>query len=316
MAHAHLPHASADETRRSLTMRIHGGLGNQMFQYASGLGLARQRGAALTLDLSWFDDAAKAEIDRPFLMQHWSIDASIADAATVADYVKATARWKQSLAKRLPGAIAGALRGPVFREAGHRFQSAALTMQPPALFDGYFQSEQYFAGVAPEIRAQFTPRAPLSPDSSAVAGAITHSTWPISLHVRRGDYVTNAGANQLLGLCTMDYYQAAIAAISARRDGTPHFVLFSDDPDWVRGAFAFLGSKTIVRGNDARPWEDLILMGLCHDHITANSSFSWWGAWLNPRVDKTVIAPKHWFIGGDSAKMSDADLVPASWQRI
>jgi hypothetical protein len=315
-----LANATPAETRRSLVMRIHGGLGNQMFQYASGLGLARRLGVPLTLDLSWFSAATKSEIDRPFLLDTWMIDATIADTDTVADLRHDTARWRHSLAKRLPDLwvphLSRALRGPLFREAGHPYQPAATAMRPPVLFDGYFQSERYFAHISDEIRRHFTPRAPLSPTSAEMADAIRTWAWPVSLHIRRGDYVTNTGASQLLGVTPMDYYRAAIAHIRTQRSGMPHFLLFSDDPDWVREAFAFLDAKTVVIGNADRPWDDMTLMALCHDHITANSSFSWWGAWLNPRADKTVIAPKRWFAGGDAAKMSDVDLVPDSWKRF
>ena len=324
MTYDGMPVASADETRRSFTIRIYGGLGNQMFQYASGLGLARRRGVPMTLDLSWFETRVADEIERPYLLHHWAIDTPVADVAVLASYGETAARWKQSLAKRLPGTLAASMRGPHFRESGHRFQSAALDQYPPALFDGYFQSERYFSAIAAEVRALFRPRNDLTAENQATAQAIERMPWPVSLHVRRGDYVTSASANQTLGLCSMEYYQNAIAAItrqrpgqrSGQRTGTPHFVLFSDDPDWVREAFAFLSDKSVVTGNADRPWEDMSLMALCHDNITANSSFSWWGAWLNPRADKTVIAPKRWFAGGDEAKLSDADLVPESWLRV
>jgi hypothetical protein len=310
--YTHLPQASPDATRASIATRIWGGLGNQMFQYASGLGMARRVDVPLTLDLSWFGN----DVDRPFLLDQWQINATVADPTVIATYHASTTKWRQSLAKRMPTIAATPLRGPIYREVGHQFHADTFAMRPPVLFDGYFQSERYFLNISDDVRQQFSPRDTLSVGTGLTRSQIQQSDSPVSLHVRRGDYVTNPKANEVHGLAPMDYYKAAIAEIQSRRSGMPHFFLFSDDPDWVREAFAFLPNKTVITGNDDRPWEDIVLMAACHDHIIANSTFSWWGAWLNPRADKTVIAPKRWFAGGDPKKMSDVDVVPPSWIRL
>jgi hypothetical protein len=307
-----VPFASATQTSASITMRIGGGLGNQMFQYASGLGLSHRIGAPLTLDISQF--SAKGQ--RPFALDQWSITTTLADPEVITRYHTASARWRHSLSKRLPSYAANVVRGQNFRELGHHFHADAFAMRPPAHFRGYFQSERYFSDVIADVRRQFTPRNPLSAPTALTLEKIRTLNWPVSLHVRRGDYITDVEAHSTLGLPTMEYYRNAIRDIQSRRSGMPHFFLFSDDPDWVREAFAFLPNKTVITGNDDRPWEDIVLMAACHDHIIANSTFSWWGAWLNPRADKTVIAPKRWFAGGDPKKMSDVDVVPPSWIRL
>jgi hypothetical protein len=130
---------------------------------------------------------------------------------------------------------------------------------------------------------------------------------PVSLHVRRGDYTLAAEGNIALSI---DYYTSAISTFKERLVD-PTFFVFSDDMAFVRQNLPHHVKAIFVDNNDATAsHEDLRLMSACHHHIIANSSFSWWGAWLNPRPDKMVIAPKHWLLKADSYY---PDLLPPSW---
>jgi hypothetical protein len=145
-----------------------------------------------------------------------------------------------------------------------------------------------------------------------VLGSIKQTT-SVSLHVRRGDYVTNTTTAQFHGTCSLAYYHAAVDYIAAQVSD-PHFFVFSDDLDWVAKNLPILHLTTLVDVNGPdRGVADMSLMTACQHHIIANSSFSWWGAWLNPSTRKIVVAPKRWFnqVGHDTR-----DLLPESWVKL
>ena len=173
---------------------------------------------------------------------------------------------------------------------------------------GYWQSEKYFQQASLAIRADFTFRHPLEKHNAEIARKIGQVN-SVSLHVRRGDYASNPETNVTHGLCSLEYYQAAIRHVSDRVK-QPYFFIFSDDIDWVKDNLEteFPG-QYIDHNQGAESYNDMHLMSLCRHHIIANSSFSWWGAWLNPRQDKVVVAPSRWFNNGPDTK----DLLPDNW---
>ena len=162
------------------------------------------------------------------------------------------------------------------------------------------------------MRQQFQFKQPVSSFTQRLTEAILHTPDPVFVHVRRGDYVTNAKASKQHGICDIDYYRQAIFYMQKRiRD--PHFYVFSDDMDWVKQELGpLLQPATYVEGNRARDsWQDMFLMSHCRHAIIANSSFSWWGAWLNTATDRVVIAPRQWF----AQKAADG-LLPDRWIRF
>lgn len=289
-----------------IVVRLAGGLGNQMFQYAAGRALALRRGASLQLDTSSYERDAL----RHYELGSFDLAASIAPAETVARLAskkKGAAGWLLSLAGSAPSNTI-----PVYREPHFEFDPAVRDLTAPHALTGYWQSERYFSDAARTIRHEFTATEPMEPENRVVAGDIEAVT-AVSLHVRRGDYVTSTSANAVHGTCSLDYYRMAIDHIKSRV-ATPHFFVFSDDPDWTRANLDCNAATTFVASNPAtRGFRDMQLMSLCRHHIIANSSFSWWGAWLNPRPDKTVVAPARWFA---TSKNDTADLLPPSWIRV
>jgi Glycosyl transferase family 11 len=201
---------------------------------------------------------------------------------------------------------------PALREAYFHYDPALETANAPAYVVGYWQSERYFAAHADQIRRDFTPSKPLEPENAVIAAVISGTT-AVSLHVRRGDYVSDAKTQAVHGVCGLDYYARAMAHIEAQI-ASPRYIVFSDDPDWTRANLTSPHPMTFVTANPpSRGFRDLQLMSLCRHHIIANSSFSWWGAWLNGRADKIVVAPAQWFAsGGKDAR----DLVPKGWVRV
>ena len=135
----------------------------------------------------------------------------------------------------------------------------------------------------------------------------------VSLHIRRGDYVSNPDTNSALGTCSLEYYRHCIEHIASNVEN-PHFFLFSDDINWVRDNLKIKYPTTVVDGNSADTnYADLHLMSNCKHNIIANSSFSWWGAWLNNNPDKIIIAPKIWFA---NSPLTPKEIIPENWLKL
>jgi hypothetical protein len=170
---------------------------------------------------------------------------------------------------------------------------------------GYFQTERYFAHCADVVRRYMEPRAEIKKRLVDNYGSVVEGSC--SLHVRRTDYVHQQSHHPML---SMDYYERAMRLVS-ESTGVSRFVVFSDDPKWCRENLK--GDLCFVEGN--RNIEDIFLMSMCSHHIIANSSFSWWGAWLNPNPNKLVVAPSLWF-GPDLKQHDTTGVTPKSWIRM
>ncbi|WP_165498220.1 alpha-1,2-fucosyltransferase [Siculibacillus lacustris] len=285
--------------------RICGGLGNQMFQYAVGRRLAQATGEPYRLDLT---EMATYRVHRYGLDQF-----AIAVPTATPDELPPPIPKPWSLAA-LRAAL-GPRRGtpmPRIVERTFRFEPAVLAHTGPGHLTGFWQSERYFAESAATIRADFRLAAPLDAARAATLAQIEAST-SVSVHVRRGDYVTNPAANAIHGTCSPEWYEAAIArAVEGLAD--PVIFVFSDDPAWVRANLRLPAGTVFVDPRpDGRDAADMTLMAAAEAHVIANSTFSWWAAWLDPRPDARVVAPARWFAGADH---DTSDLIPARWLRL
>lgn len=285
-----------------------GGLGNQMFQYAVGRALSLARGVPLRLDVSAF---SMFEIHQGFELER--VFSGRMEVAEPAD-VHSVLGWQSSTR---------VLR--LFSRAEMQFaRSAKLIVEPsfnyfcgirditvPCYLKGYWQSERYFSDVAQTIRDDFTFRVPPSGRNFELARHID-GVNAVSLHIRRGDYSSNPKTLAMHGLCSLKYYAEAIDLV-VDRIPEPMFFVFSDDMHWVQ-ANLHIGypCEYIDHNRGAESYNDMRLMSLCKHHIIANSSFSWWGAWLNPGVTKLVVAPRQWFTNPTSVE----DLLPAGWIKL
>jgi len=300
-----------------ITVSLIGGLGNQMFQYAAGKALAERHGVPLALDLSGFRNYAL----RPFLLDRLSVPeagfarASEANAKRVPKYFTRSL-WKQRVDRLL--ARAGlpklATSGNHYREPHFHYDPAFETLGPNTSLFGYFQSERYFSSIAEALRKYLSPRESLGASSADMLRRIERSRLPVSVHVRRGDYL-NPGTTEFHGLLGGSYYREAISRVDASVGEGTDFFVFSDDPAAAEQVLDFVPRLrlTHVRGDPERPWEDMALMARCRHHVIANSSFSWWGAWLNDSSDKIVVAPRAWFAPSELKKLNTADLYPSGW---
>lgn len=286
-------------------VKLQGGLGNQMFQYAFALSLAEETKEEVCFDLSGFD-TIPGVTPRSFSLDAFNIDIKKTSTSAVQFFAQERRTRHLTKIKRMFG-----LKVPSYvQEREHSFHPEVLKVNGDAYFDGYWQSEKYFLPIAKEIREAFTPSKPLSAEGMAMAKNIGDES--ISLHIRRGDYVTNKKAADALGICDPIYYERALTqAISGLKN--PHVFVFSDDIAWVKENLPIPCPATYVSGQNLQNWEELMLMSRCARHILSNSSFSWWGAWLNAKNDTMTIAPARWF---KDPALENKDIAPPSWIRI
>lgn len=278
-----------------IVARLMGGLGNQMFQYALGRHLALRHDTALKVDLDFLLHGSRVAPDttpHDYNLVHFRIAAMPATEAEIAPLRLPSVRgWGRSL-RRARLALTPPARRTHVVERGLAFQSSVLRSGADTYLEGYWQSPHYFEAVAAQIREDFQLKAAPDAQNAALLRDIARGD-AVAVHVRRGDYLTSPGAARVHGVCGLDYYEAALRLI-AGRVAAPNFFLFSDDPAWVRANLKVPGPATCVDHNGARPWEDIRLMRACRHFIIANSSFSWWGAWLADPAGRIVVAPRRW----------------------
>ncbi len=295
---------------RCVTVDIHGGLGNQMFQYAAGRALALRVGAALRLDVSHFFRKQKAEL-RTLLLPVFPRLAVWADGmVSSAPALSCRLLHKFSEVVQRGFHLDCQIVPHIATEPHFGYWPGIERVKAPVRLHGYWQSEKYFANFAQQIREDFT--FPLLPTGRAqdMAQRISDCPHAISLHIRRGDYVSNPQVQAFHGMPGAEYYASALDHIT-RMVGNSTVFLFSDDPQWVQEHFDCRGhdAEIVDLGFSEMPQHDMHLMSQCRHHIIANSSFSWWGAWLGAREGIT-IAPRRWFA---NTAANTADVCPASW---
>lgn len=287
-----------------ILIQILGGLGNQLFQYAAARRLALEKGVPLKLDLSGFASYPL----RKYKLAHFNIVADIATPDEIAHFTR------PHLLGKFTRLLERKLLPPTLRRIYHErqlyvFDPAFLKLRKSLMLQGYFQNIQYFKSVEVTIRHEFTFRTPSNFINEQLARQI-QAVNGVSLHIRRGDYASNPATLAFHGLTPLEYYAAAAASV-ATSVYDPHFFIFSDDLSWVHKNLRLPHPMTFIDHNNAdTDYEDLRLMTLCKHHIIANSSFSWWGAWLSSSSRQKVYAPKSWVAGIDVDPQS---FSPTNW---
>lgn len=302
-----------------ITISVVGGLGNQMFQYAAGKALACKHNVDLVIDQSAF---RKYDL-RSFLLDRLAVPEAMPaaekppiDLSVRTNNFAAVQRLDR--ANRLLNRLGvGKLPVPssVYSEPSFHFDPAFFTLGSSISLYGYFQSEHYFIDIANRLRDSFRPREALGAPAQASADLIARSELPVSVHIRRGDYVKSAETARVHGSMGAAYYRKALSVLQGLLGASMTIFVFSDDPVEAEAVLDFVPREQLVhvRGDPDRPWEDMALMARCRHHVIANSSFSWWGAWLNPSPEKVVIAPREWFTPGELRQRNTCDLYPPGW---
>lgn len=291
-------------------VRLSGGLGNQMFQFAAARRISIHNKALLQVDLSWFDQKGRWT-DRKYELGIFNMPVEYAKKRDVKNLKSLRQNF---LFRRLPPL----LKSQIFNsnhshviEKDFAFDLDILSITGNIYLDGHWQSYKYFDDVGETIRRDFSFGDEIDATNRQVADTII-SCEAVSLHIRRGDFVTLRSASNMHGLCSLQYYEKA-ASIMQSRLKTPVCFVFSDDVQWAKDHLNLEMSKIFIDHNELVPHMDMYLMSLCRHHIIANSSFSWWGAWLGKNFEKTVIGPVKWF---KNDMINTQDLMPKKWVRI
>lgn len=288
--------------------RLIGGLGNQLFQYAFARRVAHFNRVSLKLDITAFQSYPT----RAYRLNHFNILEDFASPEDVSRLKSPSARNPRTTWTALSNRVLPYYRRSCIWERSLGFDPNMLKVGGNAYLRGYWGNEKYFMDIEGMIRDELKVKDPPSPDNEQVLGLIS-SAESICIHVRRGDFVVNARTNQVHGVCSIEYYRKALELLTTSATN-PHLFVFSDDPTWTMENLRFEHATTYVTHNGAdRDYEDLRLMSACKHFIIANSTFSWWGAWLSTNPEKVVVAPRRWL--ADPTLNAQVEL-PDRWIRV
>lgn len=292
-----------------IIVKLKGGLGNQMFQYAAARALALEKNTWVYLDPSFlYEDAKGRWTQRDYELDCFNIVYRFERSGRV--NLLRSLNHKARM-RRLSESVLWFLPYRNYTEYAGGFNAEFFNNPVNTYLEGYFQSEKYFLKYRKNLLKEFTFHETPTEKSAELLGRLRNSR-ALSIHVRRGDYVSNQAALKFHGFTGEEYYRAAIGEMSKSVDSIDFCCVFSDDIEWAKQHIK-TSMETVYVDWNTKGSEDLRLMMNCTHHITANSSFSWWGAWLGEKSGSKIIAPLKWFA---DAKTSDKDIVPERWTRI
>ena len=289
-----------------IIVKLMGGLGNQLFQYAAGRSLAHAKQTELFIDPTFYDNQSGNIEKRNYSLEAFNIKPAFATKAELNKFDK------PGLFLKVSDKLRPYYKKRYYFEQHFHFDTNFFQSASSSVLVGFWQSEKYFHQISDVIRKDFTLTGELSAKTKELQQVIANSN-SVSIHIRRGDYVKNPETLRNHGVCEIDYYEAAMKLI-AENVSNPDYFVFSDDIAWVKENLTVNRPVTFVNHNDGNhAYEDMYLMSQCKHNIIANSTFSWWAAWLNNNANKIVIAPKKWF---NEFNGNTKDLFPAGWMVI
>ncbi len=283
-----------------IVVRIYEGLGNQMFEYAYAYALskrAEKKNIKIYLDMRNRDVTVydKRRMGRPLNMQQFNISLPIANAEILKHWGYMTEKTLiHKVISRMQSI--GLWKYQVIQEVEFNYSRSCLRVRDYSYLIGWFQHYQYFEMYREALLKEFTLKRELQ--IPIQLQHIMGEYQVISVHIRRGDYITDTRARKAMCVCGRDYYVNAVKYLQSKLSN-PHLFIFTNDEKWVEENLQFdLPSVVISNHYNLTDIQEMVLMSLCNHNIIANSTFSWWGAWLNTHKDKIVIAPKKWFVEG------------------
>jgi hypothetical protein len=286
-------------------IKLQGGLGNQMFQYAFGISLATTKKQKLYFDLTFLKEPV---LDNSYTKRNYELDIfkniKIKSISPILLFLNRNiVTWK--IANKL-----GCKTLSNYYEQTFSFDENIGKEVNSCLYDGYWQSYKYFSNHIDLIKKSFIfSENSLNIYNLTILNTIRECS-SCSIHIRRADYLSKNALNYH-GTCSLDYYQKAIKLI-CRSINSIHFFIFSDDYNWAKENIkVIVENSMLIEGNyNNNSWIDMFLMSQCSHNIIANSSFSWWSAWLNENPNKIIVAPQDWFV---EKTLNTSDLLPKEW---
>lgn len=286
--------------KKMVIVKLMGGLGNQMFQYAAARALSGNE--KIYLDTSFLKNNTISNENFTARAFELNVFQNLLQKSINNNLLRFLLSKKKKytyLRKVLPSKFRNIKF--VYDDNFGDFLSKS-NANSSLYLDGYFQNPTYFDGIRPALLNEFRFIETTENISHIKNNILTSNA--ISLHIRRGDYL-KANVNSVHGILPLSYYEQAVSYLNEKLKN-PIYFIFSDDPDWCTENLSFLKNKYIVSGNYPS-WIDMHLMSICKHHIIANSSFSWWGAWLNENKEKLVVCPKTWFVS------QSTNIIPNEW---
>ncbi len=300
-----------------IVAQLTGGLGNQLFQYSFARHLALLNETTLLLDTTQVESRSDPSHRRQYKLHHFSIPSQAVnwDSSLGLSFQTKDGHYSRGRISQLSRLFRNSKHLKELSESHFHFDANALARRGDFYVTSYWQSHRYFDLIASQIRADLVLSQPLSHKHQLIKDQIKATAGSVALIVRRGDFANHPHHSKFHGCCSQEYYQEAQVLIKSRVE-EPHLFVFSDDIDWVRNNISFSCSTTFMDhpyDHSHYDYVDLHLISTCQHHIIANSTFGWWGAWLNNYSDQIVIAPKRWFL---DASIDTSDVCPAEWIRI
>ena len=299
-----------------IVVKLFGGLGNQLFQYAFGKKISLKTNQKLYLEMEY--GFKNDPYRRSYNLSPFSIQENLLKNDPISIDLDHLSIDKKHWQGKIKNYLIGLKRHDwhLIREKNLEYDDSIEVKTKHAYLDGYWQSENYFKDVRDEIIQDIQLKAPLQNENAKISKKMSEVT-SVSLHIRRTHGIEMAGKihHKIHGGLDLDYYQRAIEMIASKHPNLELFV-FSDDIKWAKENFkSNFPTEFMSQNDDAHNYLDLILMSHCKHQIIANSTFSWWGAWLNQNPEKVVIAPNMWFVDQEMNAQTK-DLIPTEWLRI
>lgn len=288
--------------------KLQGGLGNQMFQYASGLALSKRLGFDVKVDVSFLNlDTKGVYTKREFELSAFKHKIEIANKSEIEPFIKLN---QGGIGRRLTSLFSSKSKLIYFKEKGAFYHKEFESINTSCYLDGFWQNEKYFSAYKEEVLKAFNFKEEYKAKANTAIETISKIESSVSLHIRRGDYVSLKSASDFHGVCSLDYYNAAVQYLKKELGDIELFV-FSDDLNWCRDNIKYDVPVNFVELNN--PYSEMYAMSQCKHNIIANSSFSWWGAWLNQNKNKIVIGPTQWF---KDSQHNPKEILPESWLKF